>query len=60
MLADITTALTQVIAWLGTVVSAFFTENGALSALTPVIIIAVAISLVLLGIKVIRKSMWGA
>lgn len=60
MLADITTALSQVITWLGTVVSAFFGENGALAPLTPVIIIAVAISLVLLGIKVIRKSMWGA
>lgn len=39
MLPEVTTALTTVIGWVGTVVSALTTEAGELSALLPLLAI---------------------
>lgn len=60
MLESITTALTQFLTWIGSVVSALLTETGALHALLPVLIISVACSLVFVGIKLVRRVCWGA
>lgn len=60
MLEAVTTALTTVIDWVGTVVTALTTTDGALSALLPLLAVGVAISALMLGIKAIKSFIWGA
>lgn len=60
MLEAITSAITVVIGWIGSVVDALITTDGALSGLLPLFAIGVAISGVMLGVKVIRSFVWGA
>lgn len=60
MLEAVTTALTTVIDWVGTVVSALVTTDGKLSALLPLLAVGVAISALMLGIKAIKSFIWGA
>lgn len=60
MLQAVTSGLTTVISWVGTVVESLVTEAGALGELLPLFAIGVAISAVMLGIKVIRGLIWGA
>lgn len=60
MLSAVTSAITTVIDWVGTVVTALVGADGALSELLPLFAIGVAISAILLGIKVIRGMIWGA
>lgn len=59
MIAEVTTALGTVIDWVGTVVSSMTGESGELAALLPLWAIGVAISGLMLGIKVIRSFAWG-
>lgn len=58
LIEAVTSGLTTVISWIGTVVTAVTT--GALKDLLPLFAIGIAISAVLLGIKVIRSIVWGA
>lgn len=58
MLAAVTSGLTTVIDWVGTVVTALL--SGSLSALLPLLAIGVSISALMLGVKVIRSMIWGA
>lgn len=60
MLEAVTTGLSTVIAWVGTVVDSLVGTEGDLAALLPLFAIGVAISAVMLGIKVIRGMIWGA
>lgn len=60
MLEAVTTALSTVIEWVGTVVTALTTTDGALSALLPLLAVGVAISALMLGIKAIKSFIWGA
>lgn len=60
MLEAVTSALTVVIEWVGSVVTALTTTNGALSALLPLLAVGVAISALMLGIKAIKSFIWGA
>lgn len=60
MLEAVTTGLTTVISWVGTVVQALVGEQGQLSELLPLLAIGVSISALMLGIKVIRSFIWGA
>ena len=60
MLAAVTSGLTTVIGWVGTVITAITGENGALAPLLPLFTIGIAISVVFLGIKAIRSIVWGA
>lgn len=53
-------SLTTVLGWIGTVITAMTGEAGDLSALAPFFMVTVAISAVMLGIKVIRGFVWGA
>ena len=59
MLEAVTTALTTVIDWVGTVVSALTATDGKLSALLPLLAIGVAISALMLGVKAIKSFAWG-
>lgn len=59
MLTEVTTALTTVIGWVGTVVEALITEGGQLSALLPLMAVGIAISALMLGVKAIKSFAWG-
>ena len=60
MVAAITSALTQVITWVGTVITALTSSTCALYPLLPVFAIGIAVSVVLLGIRIIRGFTYGA
>ncbi len=60
MMAAVTTALTTVISWIGTVVSALISSTGQLSELLPLLAIGVAISAFMFAMKAIRSVIWGA
>ena len=60
MLEAVTSGITTVIEWVGTVIDALLSADGALSALLPLFAIGVAISAILLGVKIIRSFIWGA
>lgn len=60
MMAAVTTALTTVISWIGTVISALTSSTGQLSELLPLLAIGVAISAFLFAMKAIRSVIWGA
>lgn len=60
MLKAVTDALTTVISWVGTVVSALVGESGELNELLPLLAIGVAISALMLGVKAIKSFIWGA
>lgn len=60
MIAEVTTALGTIIDWVGTVISSLTTTDGDLAALLPLWAIGIAISALLLGIKVIKGFAWGS
>lgn len=59
MMEAVTSALTTVIDWVGTVVSALVTADGKLSALLPLLAVGIAISALMLGVKAIKSFTWG-
>lgn len=58
MVAAVSAALTQVIAWIGEVITAITT--GELAALLPLFAIGIAISVLLFGIRAVKSVIWGA
>lgn len=58
MLDAVTSALTDVIGWVGTVVTSITT--GQLASLLPLFAIGIGISVLLFGIRAIRSIVWGA
>lgn len=60
MLQAVTSGITTVIGWIGSVIDAMLTETGELSELLPLFAIGIAISAILLGVRVIRSFIWGA
>lgn len=60
MLEAVTSGITTVISWIGSVLDALLTTEGELSPLLPLLAVGVAISAILLAIKVIRGIIWGA
>lgn len=60
MLAAVTSAISTVIGWVGTVITALTGSEGALADLLPLFAIGIAISAVLLGVKIIKSVVWGA
>lgn len=59
MLAAVGEALTTVIQWCGTVVSAVVSESGQLNELLPLWAVGISISGLMLGIRVMRGFAWG-
>ena len=59
MLASITTGVTQVIAWVGDVISSLFGTSGSWSDLLPAVGIAVGIGIVGFAIRTIKNVVWG-
>lgn len=60
MLEAVTSGITTVIGWIGTVLDALVGAEGALNDLLPLFGIGIAISAILLGVKVVRSFIWGA
>lgn len=60
MMAAVTGALADVITSVGSVVTALTGDSGALAPLLPLFAIGIAISLLMVGIKVIKGFTWGA
>lgn len=60
MLEAVGTGITTVIGWVGDVVDALVTTEGALGALLPLFAIGIAISAIMLGVKIVRGIVWGA
>lgn len=58
MITAVTSALSTVITWISTVVSALV--GGDLADLLPLLAIGVAISAFMLGMRAIRSVIWGA
>lgn len=59
-LSAVATNLTEVIGWIGTVITEMTTTSGKLAALLPLLMVSVSISALLLAVKVIRSFIWGA
>ena len=60
MIEAVSSGLTTVIGWVGTVISAITGTDGELNALLPLFAVGIAISALLLGVKVIKSVVWGA
>lgn len=60
MLEAVTSGITTVIGWIGSVVDAIVGTDGDLAALLPLFAIGIAISAILFGIKAIKSIIWGA
>ena len=58
MVVAVTSALDTVIGWVGTVITAI--TSGGLKELLPLFAVGIAISALLLGVKVIKSVVWGA
>lgn len=60
MLTAVSNAVTTVLGWVGTFITALVGESGALAELLPLFAIGIAISAILLGIKIVKSVVWGA
>ena len=60
LITEIGNAVTSIIGWAGNVVTAVVGESGQLNALLPVFALGIGVSVVMLGVKVIRSFTWGA
>lgn len=60
MLTAISSALTELLTMIGSVISALTGASGALNALLPVFAIGIAIALVGWVVSLIRRLAWGA
>lgn len=60
MLDAVGSGITSVIGWVKSVVDALVTETGALKELLPLFAIGIAISAILLGVKIVKSLIWGA
>lgn len=60
MLAAVGNGVTEVISWVGEVVTAITGETGALAPLLPLFAVGIGISVVLFGVKAIKSIVWGA
>lgn len=60
MLDAVTSGISTVISWVGSVITAIVGENGAMHSLLPLFAVGIAISAVLLGVKIIKGVVWGA
>lgn len=58
LLDAVTSSMATVISWIGTVTYQLL--NGSLKHLLPLFAIGIAISAILLAVKIIRSVIWGA
>ena len=58
-LDDVGTTITTMLGWIKSIIEALLTTDGALNALWPFILVGFTVSILMLGIKVIRSFSWG-
>ena len=59
LLEAVGTTFGTVLDWMGTFLTSLTTAEGELNALLPLVAVSVAISVLMLGIKVVRSFSWG-
>ena len=57
-MSAITDGLDTVLTWIGSVITSLL--SGELSALLPLFAIGIIVSVIMLGVKVLRSFTWGA
>lgn len=60
MLEAVTSGITTVIGWIGTVITSITGAEGQLNELLPLFAVGIAISAILFGIRAIKSIVWGA
>ncbi len=60
MLEAVTTSLSTVVSWVGTVVTSLTSESGELRPLLPLLAVGIGVSALLLGVKAIKSFTWGS
>lgn len=60
MIEAVTTGLSTVIGWVGTVITALTSAEGDLAALLPLLAIGVSVTVISMAIGTIRSFTWGA
>lgn len=60
MLSAVTSAISTVLSWCGTVIGSLLGTNTDLAPLLPLFAVGVAISAIMLGVKVIKGFIWGS
>lgn len=60
MLEAVTSGISTVITWIGSVITALTSSTGALYGLLPLFAVGIAVSAILLGVKLIKSVVWGA
>lgn len=59
MIEAVTTALGDVIGWVGTILTAIVGESGQLAQLLPLLAVGIAVTVIFLGVKVVKSFSWG-
>lgn len=60
MVAAVTSALSSMIGWIGSFITALTGSSGALNELLPLFAIGIAASICMFAMKMIRKVTWGS
>lgn len=60
LISAVTSAIEVVIGWLGTVLTALTSTDGALAVLLPLLAVGIVVSVIMLTIKIVRSFSWGA
>lgn len=60
MLGLIGSTLTELIKWIGQVVTSLTSDSGDLNALLPLLVISVTVSVFMLAVRAIKGFIWGA
>lgn len=60
MLGLIGSTLSELLTWIGSVVTALTSADGALHDLLPLLVIGVTVSVFMLAVRAIKTFIWGA
>lgn len=60
LIEAVTAAISTVISWLGTVLTALTGTDGDLNVLLPLLAVGIVVSVIMLTIKIVRSFSWGA
>lgn len=60
MVTAVTNGLGSIIGWVGTIIDSLVGEAGVLGELLPLFAIGISISVIFLGVKVVKSIVWGA
>lgn len=60
LMDKVTESIGIVIGWVATFINALVGESGALKELAPLFAVGIAISAILLGVKIVKSIVWGS